>query len=70
VCIAKSGGGLTKTEKQRRNGKLTARERIEHLLDPDSFTERGMLITHRCNDFGMQEQRPFWRWSSDRFREN
>lgn len=35
-------------------GKLTARERIELLLDPDSFVEYDMFVEHRCSDFGME----------------
>ena len=41
---------------QHKKGKLSARERIHFLLDPDSFEEIGALVTHRCSDFGMTEQ--------------
>lgn len=57
--IAKLGGGPNQIEKQHRLGKLTALERIESLLDPGSFLERGMFITHRCTDFGMGRQKFF-----------
>lgn len=36
-------------------GKLTARERIELLVDPDSFVESDMFVEHRCSDFGMEQ---------------
>lgn len=38
-------------------GKLTARERVELLLDPDSFVESDMFVEHRCSDFGMEQDR-------------
>jgi acetyl-CoA carboxylase carboxyltransferase component len=57
--MAKLGGGAEQIEKQHKLGKLTARERIDLLLDPDSFLEVGMFVTHRCNDFGM-DQRRIW----------
>lgn len=41
--------------RQHERGKLTARERVETLLDPGSFREYDMLKTHRCTDFGMDE---------------
>lgn len=50
------GGGADRIEKQHAKGKLTARERIELLLDRGSFEEIGMLKEHRCHDFGMEEQ--------------
>ncbi len=50
------GGGLNRIASQHKKGKLTARERIHFLLDDGSFEEIGMLVTHRCDDFGMQEQ--------------
>jgi len=53
---ARSGGGQARIDAQHEKGKLTARERIEVLLDPDSFEEYGMLVEHRCNLFGMGEQ--------------
>ncbi|TCW42495.1 propionyl-CoA carboxylase carboxyltransferase subunit [Thermohydrogenium kirishiense] len=51
------GGGADKVEKQHQKGKLTARERIEKLLDEDSFVEIDAFVEHRCIDFGMEKQR-------------
>ncbi|MFQ5446750.1 MAG: acyl-CoA carboxylase subunit beta, partial [Saprospiraceae bacterium] len=56
IEAAKLGGGKKRIEAQHSKGKLTARERLHFLLDEGSFEEIGMLVTHRCNDFGMQEQ--------------
>src|SRR5437879_6717682 len=53
---AELGGGEARLQKQRAAGKLTARERIELLFDPASFEEVDKLVTHRCRDFGMEEQ--------------
>ncbi|MEY3052463.1 MAG: hypothetical protein RLY31_2248 [Bacteroidota bacterium] len=53
---ALAGGGEQRMEEQHRKGKLTARERIHFLLDKGSFEEIGMLVTHRCHDFGMDRQ--------------
>ena len=50
------GGGQGKIDKQHNSGKLTARERIEILLDPDSFEEMDAFIEHRCQNFGMQSK--------------
>jgi propionyl-CoA carboxylase beta chain len=47
------GGGAKRIEAHHAKGKLTARERIEVLLDPDSFEEFGMLVEHRCTNFDM-----------------
>ena len=47
------GGGKTAIEKQHNNGKLTARERVEKLLDPGSFTELDKFVVHHCTNFGM-----------------
>lgn len=52
---AKMGGGLKRIESQHKKGKLTARERIDLLLDEGSFEEYDMFVTHRCKDFGMDE---------------
>ncbi|MCR9256823.1 MAG: acyl-CoA carboxylase subunit beta [Alphaproteobacteria bacterium] len=54
---ARLGGGQRRIDSQHAKGKLTARERIEVLLDPGSFEEWDMFMQHRCNDFGMDEQR-------------
>jgi propionyl-CoA carboxylase beta chain len=50
------GGGEERLKRQRDSGRLTARERIEHLFDPGTFNEIDALVTHRCLDFGMGEQ--------------
>ncbi len=55
---ARQGGGERRIEAQHAKGKLTARERIELLLDEDSFEEFDMFVAHRCTDFGMEKQRP------------
>ncbi|MCJ8740472.1 hypothetical protein PDJAM_G00059290 [Pangasius djambal] len=51
---ALQGGGEQRIQAQHKRGKLTARERIALLLDPDSFVEYDMFVEHRCADFGMQ----------------
>ncbi len=48
------GGGQNRIDAQHAKGKLTARERLEVLLDPDSFEEIGMYVEHNCTDFGME----------------
>ncbi len=53
---ARLGGGQARIDRQHRQGKLTARERIHFLLDQGSFEEIGMFVTHRCTDFGMDKQ--------------
>ena len=53
---AEIGGGKERLDRQKAEGKLTARERITLLLDKDSFEELDKFVTHRCLDFGMQEQ--------------
>ena len=55
--IARQGGGEARINSQHQKGKLTARERIEVLLDPNSFTETGMFVSHRCDNFGMQDKK-------------
>lgn len=52
---ARKGGGQARIDAQHSKGKLTARERLEVLLDPDSFEEWDMFVEHRCQDFGMPE---------------
>jgi len=54
---ALAGGGADRIKKQHEGGKLTARERIDLLLDPGSFIEIGRLVVHRCNEFGMEKQK-------------
>lgn len=52
----RAAGGEQAVERQHSRGKLTARERIEYLLDDGSFQEVGPFVTHRATDFGMSEQ--------------
>jgi propionyl-CoA carboxylase beta chain len=54
---AEDGGGAERRERQHAEGKLTARERVELLLDEGTFEELDKLVLHRCLDFGMAEQR-------------
>jgi propionyl-CoA carboxylase beta chain len=54
---AEAGGGAERRERQHREGKMSARERIEFLLDEGTFEETDKLVTHRCADFGMAEQK-------------
>ena len=54
---ARQGGGAKRVEAQHAKGKLTARERLELLLDPGSFEEWDMFVEHDCTDFGMAEQK-------------
>jgi propionyl-CoA carboxylase beta chain len=56
---ARLGGGQNRLDAQHAKGKLTARERIELLLDEDSFEEFDMFVAHRCTDFGMETNRPY-----------
>ena len=55
-AAARKGGGDERVAKQHAAGKLTARERLETLLDPGSFEELDALVVHRCTDFGMETQ--------------
>jgi propionyl-CoA carboxylase beta chain len=50
------GGGEERLQRQRDAGKLTARERVALLFDPDTFEELDAFVTHRCRDFGMEDQ--------------
>jgi propionyl-CoA carboxylase beta chain len=54
---ARMGGGEKKIDIQHSKGKLTARERIEVILDPDSFEEYGLYVEHRCADFDMDDKK-------------
>lgn len=54
---AEQGGGEKRIAAQHQKGKLTARERLDLLLDPDSFQEIGKLVTHRSHEFGLEKQR-------------
>ncbi len=55
---ARMGGGQHRIDAQHARGKLTARERVDLLLDEGSFEEFDMFVTHRCTDFGMESQKP------------
>ncbi len=55
-AAAQLGGGVARIDAQHKRGKLTARERIELLLDPGTFEEWDMFVEHRCSDFGMEKQ--------------
>ena len=56
-ALARLGGGEQRIESQHRKGKLTARERLEILLDEGSFEEFGMFVEHRASEFGMAENK-------------
>ena len=49
--------GLSRVQKQHKAGKMTAWERIELLMDRDSFVETNMLLEHRCNYFGLEKKK-------------
>ena len=53
---ASLGGGVDKIEKQHTMGKMTARERIELLLDKGTFNELDKFVNHRCTNFGMEKK--------------
>lgn len=57
IAEALKGGGEKRIAKQHEKRKLTARERVEYLLDEGSFEEIGILVTHRSSDFGMENQK-------------
>ncbi len=54
---ARAGGGARRVEAQHGKGKLTARERLDILLDEDTFEEWDMFVEHRCGDFGMSDNK-------------
>jgi propionyl-CoA carboxylase beta chain len=56
IAEAQLGGGQNRIDKEHKKGKLTARERVHFLMDPGSFEEIGMLVTHRSRSFGMEKQ--------------
>jgi propionyl-CoA carboxylase beta chain len=56
-AIAEEGGGSERRARERKAGKLSARERIDFLLDEGTFEETDKFVTHRATDFGMAEQR-------------
>jgi propionyl-CoA carboxylase beta chain len=55
---AEEGGGPERRDRQHKEGKLSARERVDLLLDEGSFEELDKFVRHHCTDFGMEEQRP------------
>jgi acetyl-CoA carboxylase carboxyltransferase component len=55
---AREAGGEKRIQKQHDQGKYTARERLEKLLDEGSFEEFDTFVTHRCTDFGMEKDQP------------
>src|SRR5512141_800295 len=55
--LAEQGGGEERRAKMHKEGKMSARERIEFLLDEGTFEETDKLVTHQCHDFGMQDQK-------------
>jgi propionyl-CoA carboxylase beta chain len=57
--LARQGGGPEAVERQHARGKLTARERLELLLDPGSFVETDLLARHRATGFGLERNRPY-----------
>jgi propionyl-CoA carboxylase beta chain len=56
-AAAEESGGLERRNRQHKEGKLSARERVLLLLDDNSFEETDKFVTHRCNDFGMEQKR-------------
>jgi len=56
-AAAASGGGEAQLDRLRKNGRLTARERIDHILDDGSFVELNRLAEHQCHDFGMADKK-------------
>src|SRR5919198_5516374 len=55
--LADEGGGKERRERQHTEGKMSARERIEFLLDEGTFEETDRFVTHRANDFGLSERK-------------
>ena len=53
---ALQGGGEDRLKKQREMGKMSARDRVDYILDPDSFVELNMMAEHQCRDFGMDKK--------------
>ena len=56
IALAHLGGGQERIDKQHSKKKLTARERVNYLMDEGSFEEIGILVTHRTTDFGMENE--------------
>jgi propionyl-CoA carboxylase beta chain len=57
--LAEAGGGEERRARQHKEGKMSARERIEFLLDEGTFEEFDKMVTHHCTDFGMEEQKVY-----------
>src|ERR1700686_1315572 len=57
--LAEAGGGKERQERQHKEGKMSARERIEFLLDESTFEEFDKMVTHKCTDFGMEQSKVF-----------
>jgi len=57
--LAEAGGGQERRARQHKEGKMSARERIEFLLDEGTFEEFDKMVTHRCTDFGMAESKVY-----------
>jgi propionyl-CoA carboxylase beta chain len=57
--LAEAGGGEERRARQHKEGKMSARERIEFLLDENTFEEFDKMVTHRCTDFGMAAQKTY-----------
>src|SRR5438034_4277436 len=58
-AVADAGGGEERRARQHKEGKMSARERIEFLLDEGTFEEFDKMVTHRCTDFGMAGQKTY-----------
>ncbi|MEL6918180.1 MAG: carboxyl transferase domain-containing protein, partial [Bacteroidota bacterium] len=56
IALAHLGGGQSRIDRQHGKKKLTARERVNYVLDEGSFEEMGILVTHRTTDFGMDKE--------------
>src|SRR5207253_361682 len=57
--LAEAGGGEERRTRQHKEGKMSARERIEFLLDEGTFEEFDKMVTHKCTDFGMEQNKIF-----------
>src|SRR5260370_21984722 len=57
--LAEAGGGEERRARQHKEGKMSARERIEFLLDENTFEEFDKIVTHNCTDFGMEENKVY-----------
>src|SRR6266404_254859 len=57
--LAEAGGGIERQERQHKDGKMSARERIEFLRDEGTFEEFDKMVTHQCKDFGMEQNKVY-----------